>query len=86
MTEPSAEQPERINVAFTDEESACVHQLAGWFARVCEAQGMKPPPDPMRCLLVASFVLWNRVQFLEQILAGEGIDPRDHLPPPGPVQ
>ena len=86
MTEPTEELPERINVAFTDEESACVHRFAEWFAARCLENGMTPPPDPMRALLFGAFMLHNRVAFLERILLENDINAGDDAPPPETMQ
>ena len=82
--QPEGERP-RLHIAFTDEESMQVHQVAQWYTSICEAHNMQAPPDPMHALLAASIVLHQRVSFLETILKELDIDPRDHLPPQGPA-
>ena len=81
-TEDQGEHP-RLHIQFTDEESAHAHTLAAWYGGICDAHNMPVPPDPMRCLLAASVMLFDRVCFLESILQAEGIDPAKHLQPAG---
>ena len=83
MTEPTEGEHPRIHVAFTDEESAHAHSVAAWYAGICDAHNMPVPPDPMRSILAASIMLYDRVCFLEGVLQVEDIDPREHLPPAG---
>ena len=49
--DPNQTKPERVTVAFTDEETARVHRLAEAYAALCKHQGKPIPPDPMRALL-----------------------------------
>ena len=77
---------ERTTVEFNDDETRAVHQLAEWFANACLAHGLKPPPDPMRALLVAAYSLHQRCAFLEAILEANDINAGDYAPPTETMQ
>ena len=81
MTEPTERRSPRAHVAFDDAESACVYQFAEWFAARCREHNMKPPPDPLRALLVRGVhAAPPAVAFLERILAENDIDVSDYAP------
>ena len=77
------EAPAPMRFELTPNELAAFHELARWFAALCEATGHEVPRDPMQAVLAAAQSLYARVIVLEDVLQRAGIDPRDYLDPPG---
>ena len=45
--------PEPWRIAFTEDETRRVVEMAEWWALMCKRAGIDPPPDPMHAMLQA---------------------------------
>ena len=67
MTEyidPADDDPQPVNVAFTEAETARIYAIAEQYAAYCRQHGRPIPCDPMRALLAAAEPMALRLEYI----------------------